>query len=215
MVLRSGPVLVAQTGDYEFVRGRLYDVLRDIIAWHERGTRYGIRVDGDGLLNAGEPGVQLTWMDAKIGDWVVTPRWGKPVEIQALWYNALRVMEDLAQRYGDLGGSDHYRALAERARANFTPLFWNGDAGCLYDVVKDEARDASIRPNQIFAVSLFHKMLPFEQMKTIVNAVERHLLTPYGLGSLSPSDPQISRASSKATRAAATAPIIKAPFGLG
>ena len=110
---------------------------------------------------AGEPGVQLTWMDAKVGDWVVTPRNGKPVEIQALWYNALRVMEDLARRFGR---GCRLRALpgtgaAARRRA-FAGLFWNDAAGCLYDVVNGEARDGSIRPNQIFAVSLFHTMLP-------------------------------------------------------
>ena len=102
--------LAVHTQDYDFIRTRLYEVLRDIVAWHERGTRYGIRVDDDGLLRAGEPGVQLTWMDAKVGDWVVTPRCGKPVEIQALWYNALRTMEDLAQRFGETGDASHYQA---------------------------------------------------------------------------------------------------------
>src|SRR4029077_5165201 len=108
--------LVSRTGEYEFVRTRLYDILADIIAWHERGTRYGIRVDSDGLLMAGEPGVQLTWMDAKVGDWVVTPRLGKPVEIQALWYNALRTMEQCAVRFDDVEGRQHYAELADRAR---------------------------------------------------------------------------------------------------
>ncbi len=170
--------LVARTGDYEFVRTRLYDVLADIIRWHERGTRYGIHVDSDGLLMAGEPGVQLTWMDAKVGDWVVTPRIGKPVEIQALWYNALRVMEEFARKFGRESDGAHYRELADRAQRNFAELFWNVAQGCLYDLVDGGMRDASIRPNQIFAVSLFHKML------------ERNLLTPYGLRSLAPGDPQ-------------------------
>lgn len=177
--------LLAHTGDYDFVRTHLYDVLADIIRWHERGTRYGIHVDDDGLLQAGEPGVQLTWMDAKIGERVITPRHGKPVEVQALWYNALRVMEELAPSAGG-----HYRQLADRARASFIPLFWNETARCLYDVVDGGARDASIRPNQIFAVSLFHKMLPLEKAKAVVETVERHLLTPYGLRTLSPDDPQ-------------------------
>ena len=101
------------TRDYDFVRTNLYRPLLDIVAWHERGTRYGIRLDSDGLLQAGEPGVQLTWMDVKIGDWVVTPRIGKPVEIQALWYNALRVMEQLATTFGDRDQAAHYSALAE------------------------------------------------------------------------------------------------------
>jgi len=182
--------LLACTGDYDFVRANLYSVLSDIVSWHERGTRYGIRVDSDGLLHAGEPGVQLTWMDAKIGDWVVTPRQGKPVEIQALWYNALRVIEDLARRYGHAADSHHYREMADRARDSFAPLFWNETAGCLYDVVDGDARDAAIRPNQIFAVSLFHKMLPPDKARAVVDAVERHLLTPYGLRTLAPGDPR-------------------------
>ena len=180
--------LLAYTGDEPFVRTRLYDVLVDIVSWHRRGTRYGIRVDEDGLLLAGEPGVQLTWMDAKIGDWVVTPRHGKPVEIQALWYNALRVMEDLARRFGD--DSRCYRQMAARARRSFRRLFWNAGAGCLYDTVNGAVSDASIRPNQIFAVSLAHKMLSPDKARRVVQVVERHLLTPYGLRSLSPEDPQ-------------------------
>ena len=180
----------ACTGDYEFVRARLYDVMAGMVSWHERGTRYGIHVDRDGLLAAGEPGVQLTWMDAKAGGWVVTPRQGKPVEIQALWYNALRVIEDLARKFGQEPRRAHYREMADRALASFTPLFWNQAAGCLYDVVNGEARDAAIRPNQIFAVSLFHRMLSPEKAKSVVATVERHLLTPYGLRTLAPSDPQ-------------------------
>ena len=182
--------LAARTGDYEFVRTRLYDILADIIRWHERGTRYGIHIDSDGLVMAGAPGVQLTWMDAKVGDWVVTPRIGKPVEIQALWYNALRVMEEFADKFGRENDGAHYRELAERAQRNFPELFWNESAGCLYDVVNGKVRDASIRPNQIFAVSLFHKMLPPANAQSIVDVVERNLLTPYGLRSLAPGDPQ-------------------------
>jgi predicted glycogen debranching enzyme len=182
--------LLARTHDYDFVRANLYGVLADIVSWHERGTRYGIHTDSDGLLNAGEPGVQLTWMDAKIGDWVVTPRRGKPVEIQALWYNALRVMEDLALRYAYAADHRHYGEIADRARDSFPPLFWNEQAGCLYDVVDGDGRDASMRPNQIFAVSLFHKMLPPAKAQAVVEAVERHLLTPYGLRTLAPGDPR-------------------------
>src|SRR5205085_7432755 len=123
--------LMEHTGDIEWVRRNLFAVLADIIAWHERGTRYGIRMDEDGLLDAGEPGVQLTWMDAKIGDWVVTPRQGKPVEIQALWYNALRTMEDLARRFGDDVAGARYEQLASRARNSFCEQFWNESSGCL------------------------------------------------------------------------------------
>jgi predicted glycogen debranching enzyme len=178
------------TGDTAFVGANLYPKLKDIIEWHGRGTRYGIRADSDGLLNCGVPGVQLTWMDSKIGDWVVTPRHGKPVEIQALWYNALRVMEDMAQRLGDVTRSAHYKELAERARSSFAKLFWNSAEGCLYDVVNGDARDASIRPNQILAVSLFHNMLSPDLAARVVETVQRHLLTPFGLRTLSPSDPQ-------------------------
>jgi len=180
----------AHTEGYDFIRARLYPVLADIIAWHERGTRYGIRLDADGLLFAGEPGVQLTWMDAKVGDLVVTPRYGKPVEIQALWYNALRTMEDLGHRYGDEAHAAHWKELAEAARSRFIELFWNESAGCLFDVINVDGRDASLRPNQVLAVSLFHSMLSGKQAKSVVAAVERELLTPYGLRSLAPSDPQ-------------------------
>jgi len=182
--------LLAHTNDYEFVQTNLYDVLIDIIAWHERGTRYQIQVDADGLLFAGEPGVQLTWMDARVGDQVVTPRTGKPVEIQALWYNALRVMEELAGRFGERVNTERFAATAERAKESFARQFWNEDAGCLYDVVECCARDASVRPNQIIAVSLHHSMLDGEQARRVVAVVERELLTPVGLRSLSPNDPR-------------------------
>ena len=182
--------LVAYTSDSEFVRANLYAVLKDIIDWHERGTRYGIRVDEDGLLAAGEEGAQLTWMDAKVGDHVITPRRGKPVEIQALWYNALRVSEELAREFGFTEDERKYAAMAARARESFNTQFWNERAGCLYDVVEGEARDASMRPNQIFAVSLPHTMLSDERARSVVEAVARELLTPYGLRSLAPSDPR-------------------------
>jgi predicted glycogen debranching enzyme len=182
--------LAARTQDYDFIRTRLYAVLRDIISWHERGTRYGIRVDEDGLLQAGEAGVQLTWMDAKVGDWVVTPRCGKPVEIQALWYNAVCIMEDLARCLGEKADAAHYRELADRARNSFGGQFWNDSTDCLFDVVNGDNRDGAIRPNQIFAVSLFHGMLSGVHATRVVAAVEKNLLTPYGLRSLAPSDPQ-------------------------
>jgi predicted glycogen debranching enzyme len=177
------------TADFEFVES-LYGTLKDIIDWHLRGTRYGIRVDSDGLLASGEAGVQLTWMDVKIGDWVVTPRYGKPVEIQALWYNALRIMDDFACRFGDSASQIFFHELAARALDSCNRLFWNVEIGCLYDVVNGEVRDASIRPNQVFAVSLLHTMLSREKAKSVIDVVERELLTPLGLRSLSPQDPQ-------------------------
>ncbi len=181
---------LAYTGDLDFVRNELYPVFADIIKWHVRGTRYGIKVDASGLLSSGEQGVQLTWMDAKVGDWVVTPRRGKPVEIQALWYNALCVMEDLARTFGDEAGQKRYRNMATLANWSFNRQFWNEQAGCLFDVTNGALPDPSIRPNQIFAVSLKHSMLSAEHAISVVEKVREHLLTPYGLRSLSSSDPQ-------------------------
>ena len=184
--------LVAYTDDSEFVRANLYGVLKDIVEWHVRGTRYGIRVEEDGLLAAGAEGAQLTWMDAKVGDHVITPRRGKPVEIQALWYNALRVLEELARGFGLKDDERRFAAMAARAHDSFNAQFWNEEAGCLYDVVDGAARDASLRPNQIFAVSLRHSMLSDERARRVVEAIERELLTPYGLRSLAPNDLQYS-----------------------
>ena len=178
------------TGDSLFVKRDLYPKLKEIIDWHVRGTRYGIRAGTDGLLQCGEPGVQLTWMDAKIGDWVVTPRSGKPVEIEALWYNALRIVSELANKFGDTAAELSFRRMAQLAQQSFAHQFWNPDAGCLYDVVNGDERDASIRPNQIFAVSLPHRMLPLAQEKQVVEVVRRELFTPVGLRSLSPRDSQ-------------------------
>lgn len=181
--------LLERTNDFDFVRANLYAVLTDIVDWHVKGTRYQIHVDDDGLLYSGEPGVQLTWMDAKVGDWVVTPRHGKPVEIQALWYNALRVMEQLAGKFKDTKAKKKYAAMAEKARATFNEVFWNEEAGCLYDVVSGEARDASIRPNQVIAISLANAMLSKDRAASVLRVVESELLTPRGLRTLSPRDP--------------------------
>lgn len=177
------------TGDYALLQDHLYNKLADIITWHLRGTRYNIHVDTDGLLYAGEPGVQLTWMDAKIGDLVITPRIGKPVEIQALWYNALKTMADLALRFEDNGSAAQYSAMAETARVSFNALFWNEEEGCLFDVIVNGSRDAGVRPNQIFAAGLHHPILDEERARKVVDKVEAELLTPVGLRSLSPRDP--------------------------
>jgi predicted glycogen debranching enzyme len=169
----------------------LYPTLLSIIRAHVAGTRYGIGLDeNDALLRAGEPGVQLTWMDAKVGDWVVTPRSGKPVEINALWLNALRVTERLARRSNDDAGMKLCSDLLSRGNASFAK-FWNASAGCLFDVIDVDgttAADPSIRPNQLFAVSLPHSALTPAQMKGVVDACARELLTSYGLRSLSPHD---------------------------
>jgi predicted glycogen debranching enzyme len=178
-----------KTGDYQFIHDRLYHKLAGIITWHLRGTRYNIHVDTDGLLYAGEPGVQLTWMDAKIGDLVITPRTGKAVEIQALWYNALKIMADLGGRFEDEASAAQYDAMAETARQSFNALFWNEDEKCLFDVIVNGHRDPSVRPNQIFAAGLYHSILDDETARKIVDKVETELLTPVGLRSLSPRDP--------------------------
>jgi len=175
--------------DLEFIRSELYPVFQEIISWHVGGTRYGIKVDSDGLLSSGVPGVQLTWMDAKVGDWVVTPRRGKPVEIQALWHNALCIMKDWAEMFGDETSQQSYSDIVELAKQSFNRLFWNETERCLYDVVDGGSFDASIRPNQVFAVSLPHGMLSPERAKQVVSAVQKHLLTPYGLRTLAASDP--------------------------
>jgi predicted glycogen debranching enzyme len=180
---------VAYTADLEFVRNELYPVFANIITWHVHGTRYGIKVDTDGLLACGEQGVQLTWMDAKVGDWVVTPRRGKPVEIQALWYNSLCIMEELARKFAVEASPKRYREMATLANLSFNRKFWNEETGCLYDVMDEASVDASIRPNQILAVSLTHSMLSAERAKQVVEKVREYLLTPYGLRTLAPNDP--------------------------
>jgi 4-alpha-glucanotransferase len=165
----------------------VFPVLSDMIEWHQKGTRYGIAVDrADGLLKAGVPGVQVTWMDAKVGDWVVTPRIGKPVEINALWYNALRVMSTFA---GILGKSGGFSAAAETAKRSFA-RFLRADGEGLYDVIDGpNGDDGSIRPNQIFAVSLPHSPLAPAEQANVVRVCRRHLLTAYGLRSLAPGSP--------------------------
>jgi predicted glycogen debranching enzyme len=178
------------TGDHAFVKKQLYSKLSEIITWHLRGTRYGIAVDTDGLLYSGQPGVQLTWMDAKVGEQVFTPRTGKPVEIQALWYNALRIMAELAASLGHDEDARKFNSMADLAKLSFNALFWNEDADCLYDVVCDGDVDASVRPNQIFAISLKHAILDDIRARAVVDKVEQELLTPVGLRSLSPRDPQ-------------------------
>jgi predicted glycogen debranching enzyme len=167
---------------------QVFPTLAEIIEWHLNGTRYGIRADpGDALLCAGEPGVQLTWMDAKVGDWVVTPRIGKPVEINALWYNALCIMADFAETLEH--PMERYRKLAERARVGFA-RYNDEQNGGLYDVIDGPSgNDNSIRPNQILAVSLPHSPLPRHRQAQIVALCGGQLLTTYGLRSLAPSHP--------------------------
>jgi predicted glycogen debranching enzyme len=177
------------TGDRTFLREEFYPAAKDIVAWHERGTHHGIRVDPvDGLLVSGEEGTQLTWMDARVDGRVVTPRHGKAVEINALWYNALRLMADWAQSFEPAAAPGYARA-ASCVQAAFSPVFWNAERRCLYDVVTERGPDARLRPNQIFAVSLPFPLLSMPQRIDVVQAVERHLLTHVGLRTLAQGDP--------------------------
>lgn len=165
-------------------------LLESIIEAYCRGTRYGIGCDSDGLLRAGQAGIQLTWMDAKVGEHVMTPRMGKPVEVNALWYNALCVLADFADDFAtDMRhDSKHYRDLATQVASGFQ-RFIKADKSGLYDVLDGpEGNDASIRPNQIFAVSLPHSPLDADDQRRIVIQCARELLTPYGLRSLAPSE---------------------------
>ncbi|MBA4138475.1 MAG: glycogen debranching protein [Opitutus sp.] len=182
---------VTVTKDGETLR-TLLPVLREIIAAHVRGTRFGIAVDpADGLLRQGEPGYQLTWMDAKVGDWVVTPRAGKAVEINALWYNALRLLEDWERSEGgDAIQARECARWAKQAQRSFNARFWNAATGCLFDVIDGATPpDAAVRPNQLLAISLPHPVLAPERWAAVVRVAERELVTPYGLRSLARTHP--------------------------
>jgi glycogen debranching enzyme len=177
--------LAAPTQTFNIRTYILHEAVTKILEGYSRGTRFGIHVDWDGLVAAGEPGIQLTWMDAKVGDWVVTPRIGKPVEIQALWLNALAFA----------GGSDpRWRNLFELGLRSFRERFWNPQRGCLFDVVDVNHQagvdDPLLRPNQVFAVGgLPLAILDGERARQVVASVETHLLTPAGLRSLAPDEP--------------------------
>lgn len=172
--------------DYAFVQETIYPKLKEIIAAYEHGTDFSIYMEEDGLIHAGSGLDQVTWMDVRVGDWVATPRHGKPVEINALWYHALCLMEEWATRFGEDGS--HYAALAAHAKESFTKEFWNEKDGCLYDVVDGLEGDATLRPNQIYAVSLPHRMLDADKEKEIVDKVYEKLYAKTGLRSLSPDD---------------------------
>lgn len=184
-----------KTGDWKTTR-EIYGSLRECLHWHLKGTRFGIIADPeDGLLRGGEGNTQLTWMDAKVGDVSFTPRIGKPVEIQALWFHALKTLSDFATRAED----EETKALCDewsaKVQANFASKFWNEEENCLFDFIADDGTpNGAIRPNQIFAVSLFanspYALLSPEQENAVVETVQRELLTPFGLRSLSPRDSQ-------------------------
>ncbi len=174
------------TGDYKFIRDKIYPKLKEIIEAYKNGTDFSIGMDSDGLIRAGSGYDQVTWMDVRVGDWVVTPRHGKPVEINALWYNALMVMKNLAERYND--DPIPYEELAKKVNESFNHKFWNEELQCLFDVIDE--RDAKIRPNQIWAVSLPYSMLDERKSKKVVEVVHKHLYSTYGLRSLSHEDPK-------------------------
>ena len=175
------------TGDDRLVQQELLPVLQEIYRAYRDGTDFGIGMDPDGLIRAGNPEVQLTWMDAKVDDWVVTPRDGKAVEINALWYNALLIMGCLEQRYGIRPTIP--ANLPEKVAHSFQALFWNNRKQCLADYVREGQQDVAIRPNQILAVSLPFMIIKPEWARKIVWRVWQDLYTPYGLRTLAPQDP--------------------------
>ena len=181
----------AETADLKLIE-ELFPVLTAIVDWHVHGTRSGIRMDqSDALLHAGEAGTQLTWMDAKVGDRVITPRTGKPVEVNALWYNALRTMARFAFTLNK--SPDDYVSLAERVQASFG-RFWNEKTNTCFDVIDGpDGNDDSLRPNQIFAVSLPESPLSAEHRTAVVDYCARHLVTRHGLRTLDPNDPRYRR----------------------
>ncbi len=185
--IHAADAYLAATRDHRSWTEVLGPTCRRVIAAFSAGTDYDIRVDDDGLVSCGDPTTQITWMDARCGDVVFTPRHGKPVEVNALWYHALCVLgERLAEM--DPAGAEQCRQLAERARTAFAETFWNGAQQCLYDVVRPDQAVDQIRPNQIFAVSLPHSPLSRHRQKQVVACVRQHLLTPFGLRTLSPVD---------------------------
>jgi predicted glycogen debranching enzyme len=177
------------SGDRHTLR-RLLPTFEEVVQAHERGTRFGIRIDGDGLLTQGEEGYQLTWMDAKCDGWVVTPRRGKAVELNALWYDAQRVLEGWLREERGEAAAAPVAAAAGRTRAAFNARFWYAEGGYLYDVVDGEGGDdPSLRPNQLLAISLPHPVLDRARWAPVLEAVRARLLTPVGLRSLSPGHP--------------------------
>jgi predicted glycogen debranching enzyme len=184
---------LAYGGDWDFVSGRMFAAIAQILDAHEHGTRHGIAMQDDGLLFAGETGLALTWMDARVAGRPVTPRIGKPVEINALWFNALQIGSELAARRGEFGRADRWRGFAVRCAASFNARFWNAASGCLNDIADPEGRDGqadgAIRPNQLLAISLTHPVLDRARWRAVVDVCQRDLWTPTGMRTLAPHDP--------------------------
>jgi predicted glycogen debranching enzyme len=175
------------TNDFDFVREQLWETLRAITENYVKGTIFNIRLNSDGLLSC-DP--QLTWMDATVDGQPVTPRAGKPVEVQALWYNYLKVMELLAGKFNERDEAEKYSQMAENARKSFVETFWSSEKNCLFDVVSEHGKDHSLRPNQIIAVALDFSMLDNSRNEKIVDIINRELSTPYGLRTLARNDPK-------------------------
>ena len=170
-----------------FVKEQIFPHLKEIISAYEKGTDFSIYMEDDGLIHAGSGLDQITWMDVRVGDWVATPRHGKPVEINALWYNALRIMESLCEKFDE--DTSAYRTRAEQVKESFNAKFWDSANQCLFDVVDGDEPDDHIRPNQVYAVSLPFSLLPEEQEKAVVALVEKELFVGCGLRSLAPDHP--------------------------
>jgi predicted glycogen debranching enzyme len=180
------------TNDVEFLRGIIWDTMESVVTAYRMGTKFNIHEDHDGLIYSGIEGVEVSWMNEKIENWVATPRIGKCVEINALWYNALMAMGEMSQ----LLSRDpyEYQAVAQWIREAFVQTFWSDELGYLYDVVTDESNDSSLRPNQIFALSLPHPLLEGKQAESVLKVVTDELLTPFGLRTLSHKDRRFARA---------------------
>ncbi len=177
------------TGDQELLTGTLIPNLQSILDWHEKGTRYHIHEDSDGLLSCGQEGVQLTWMDARIRGRVITPRMGKPVEVNALWYNALMVFSEFLKMAGQKALSVKYQLKAATAKDRFLKVFWNPELNCLFDSIDGDLKDDAIRPNQLLAVSLPYPLLEGTEARQVLDRVTENLYTPRGIRSLAPEDP--------------------------
>jgi predicted glycogen debranching enzyme len=177
---------ILYTGDYKFIIDEIMPTLKKIINAYQNGTDFNIHMDSDGLIIAGSNLDQITWMDVRVGDFVVTPRHGKPVEINALWYNALKIMEVLCEYNNE--DSTSYSKLALKVKESFNNKYFNNETNCLYDVLDEN--DPSVRPNQLYAISLPFKILDKEVSKKIVDVCKEELYVKYGIRSLSLNDPR-------------------------
>jgi predicted glycogen debranching enzyme len=181
---------IRYTNDESPLRVRLCDAVVRIIRSYQAGTRLGIGIDADGLLISHEPGRGTSWMDAKVGDWVITPRQGRPVELNALWYNALRIVSGFLAEHGDPERAKRYGSMANQVRASFLQRYRRSESDHLADVVDGpDGDDWSVRPNQIFALSLPYPLIDGDEARAVLDAIARELLTDFGLRSLSPNDP--------------------------